>query len=659
MGGGLAGLITYLVRPTVSSIAPVRLAILRAAVILGGTGILAVEALSSVRALTPAADAAVWLAVLLAAAVLAARRYPRRGARVRLDRAALRTMWTDAGGLDRTVVVLVAVLALGVLVIALAAEPNTYDSLTYHLPRIEHWLQNRSVDFYPTTVDRQVTMSPGHEYLLTHLRLLTGGNGAYALLQWVAGIGCVLAVTRIAAQLGGGRRAQGLTALVVVTTPIVVLEASGTQNDLMLAAWVSCVATFVLDGTRRRAGAADVLALSLGAGLVAVTKNNGLLAAVPLLLLWGVAQLRLARTGNPRLTLARCGTTAAASALVLVATAALTGPFLARMVREFGTPLGPPGLRNSIPLPRHDPPTVVVNGLQIVMTATDTPFGVVRGAQVAAVRAVARSLGVDPADPALAYRGLRFPMKAWYPMEDAVSFPLQAVLAFVATGLCLVRPRRMAPSGAAGVLRAYAVALMSSGVLLVATIRWQPWINRLLVFLLVLGAPLVGLWLARLSGGPRPRPALVAAALAILAVGGLGTLAVGDPRGMFGPRSVFTGDALDATLARTRVVEPDYRWVVDRLRAGRVTRVGLVEWTNDLEYTWWAMLPGVQFVNLASLVPHHPGPKADAVQAIICTDTPAQCARVIPAGWRLEYRMYAGYALPPPAATTQPAVVTG
>src|SRR5206468_4064558 len=50
--------------------------------------------------------------------------------------------WLLVGGL--------AALVLAELVVALVAAPNNADSLSYHLPRIENWAQNRSVELYPT-----------------------------------------------------------------------------------------------------------------------------------------------------------------------------------------------------------------------------------------------------------------------------------------------------------------------------------------------------------------------------------------------------------------------------------------------------------------------------------------------------------------------------
>src|SRR5581483_5790023 len=208
---------------------------------------------------------------------------------------------------------------------------------TYHLPKIEHWVVQRDVAFYPTAIHRQLSMAPGAEYLLLHLRLLTCGDAAYNLLQLAAGIGCALLASRIAGQLGGAARAQLAAAFVVATTPIVVLESTSTQTDLVVAAWVGCVATLVLDQIGRRTHPADLLLIGGATGLAVLTKATGLLAIGPLLLVWLADQLRR------KLWRAQAG------ALVIGAVAvAIAGPYLLRVDQQFASPLGPDNLRKSI-----------------------------------------------------------------------------------------------------------------------------------------------------------------------------------------------------------------------------------------------------------------------------------------------------------------------
>ena len=259
------------------------LALLRAAVLVGGAACLAVEALSAAHALHRPVIITGWVLALLITGGFAIR--SRRPDRI-FD---VRARWAGLARMERLMVVALGGIFLLDLVIAVIAPPNNFDSQTYHLPKIEHWVQQGDVSFYPTIIDRQLAMAPGAEYLLLHLRLLTGGDGAYNLVQLAAGVGVVLAASRIARQLGGGARAQLITALIVGTTPMVVLEATSTQTDLVVALWVACVATFTVDGLRARSGPFDVLLIGTAAGLTLLTKATGLLAAGLLLAVWAVA----------------------------------------------------------------------------------------------------------------------------------------------------------------------------------------------------------------------------------------------------------------------------------------------------------------------------------------------------------------------------------
>ena len=60
------------------------------------------------------------------------------------------------------IVVLVFVITV---VISFVALPNNHDAMTYHLPRIMHWVQNAQVSIFQTNIDRQLYQHPGAEHL--------------------------------------------------------------------------------------------------------------------------------------------------------------------------------------------------------------------------------------------------------------------------------------------------------------------------------------------------------------------------------------------------------------------------------------------------------------------------------------------------------------
>ncbi|MFF0368836.1 hypothetical protein [Micromonospora sp. NPDC005087] len=720
-------LLTVATRPRgVDAVAPLRLAVVRATLLTGAYAVLVVELLGALHALTRPAFVAAWLLFLTAAATAAGLRWrqvtrlaqpaaaaPRPvavGATVaagtdpetsappadggeagrdpaprRVDRTLAGLLgravdtWRTAGRGERLLAGTVGGLVLLELLVALLAEPNNFDSQTYHLPKVEHWVAQGDLDFWATAIHRQVTIPPGAEYLLLHLRLLTGGDQLHNLVQWAAGVACLLVTARITAQLGGGRRAQLITAFVLASTPMVVLQATSTQTDLVCAAWVACAATLVLDGLRRRTGWGTLLALGAATGLTAVTKTSGLIAVGPLLVLWGLAQLRLALTGDrapadatavggvrrPRPTGA-VARTVGGSALILLVAATVVGPFLARVTVEFGHPLGPPRLRESIPMERHDPPSILVNALRIGHTAFDTPLAPLRRVGAEAIIGGADLIGVDPQDRAITFGREVFPEPAWYPDEDRVAYPIAGALALIGVAVALVRPRRIDP-GQAGPMRGYAVVVLATVLLHTAMIKWQPWGNRLLLYALVLAVPLAGLWLdalfRRQFGAAADRPgtdrgrrsvATVAAVsvLATSALAGVLALSYGFPRRLVGSGSVFTTSDWDTRFLRRPQWADEFRWAAAAVHGSGARRIGLVEQNDNWEYPWWLLLRqpdgrSPDLVALQSVLPERPPADPTSVDAIVCTGSQPACAKLVPAGWRLEFRGYVGYALPP------------
>ncbi len=622
-----AALLAYAVRPVDPVVGGLRLALVRAAVILGATAVGVVEALSAVHALTRPALVTVWCLVVVLAAGAAWWRYRRDGGRPGVE-----LPWRDLGRGERLLVVALAGLVLAELVVALMSPPNNYDSQTYHLPKIEHWVVQRDVGFFPTRIHRQVSIAPGAEYLLLHLRLLTGGDGLYNLLQWCAGLGCALVAARIAGQLGGGRRAQLVTAFVVGTTPIVALESSSTQTDLVVAAWVACVATLVLDELHRRTPVKAAALIGAATGLTALTKATGLLGAGPLLAVWAATQLR------------RAPVRALANGLLVGALAvALAGPYLYRLDETYDNPLGPPYLRNSISMERHDPAAVLVNALHVGHTMFNTPLAPLNDATAHAIDGLARALHVDPDDRRIIFWGATFPTVSWPPDEDRASFPVQATLVLVGAVLLLIRPGRET--------RLYAGAFILALLLYLTMVKWQPWGNRLVLFLLVLGAPLAGLWLGGVVWRPAPRRVAAWAAVAALAVGGCaGWLAVGYgwPRRLVGTGSVFTVSRTQERFNRRPQWLGDYQAAADAVRAARAHRVGLVQGEDTWEYPWWVMLRGADIEALQTLVPgHEPAVAPKDVDAIVCVADVSVCGYYTPPGWKLTMHGTVGYALPP------------
>jgi hypothetical protein len=244
-----------------------------------------------------------------------------------------------------------------------------------------------------------------------------------------------------------------------------------------------------------------------------------------------------------------------------------------------------------------------------------------------------------------------------------VAFPLAGALALIGAGFALARPGRVSPAQA-GPLRAYAVVVVVAVLLHTAMVKWQPWGNRLLLYALALAVPLAGLWLdalfrrratARDGGAAGRRSVAAGLAVTVLATSALaGVLAVsyGFPRRLVGAGSVFTTSEWETRFLRRPQWAEEFRWAADAVRATDARRIGLVQQNDNWEYPWWLLLRDAdgrppELVALQSVLPDRPPADPASVDAIVCTGNRPACVKLVPAGWRVEFRGYVGYALPP------------
>lgn len=469
------------------------------------------------------------------------------------------------------------VLVAGVcLVTALLSPPNNYDSMTYHMPRVVHWLQNRSLRQFPTQDLRQICFPPGSTYLIAELQAITGGDRFANLQEWAAFVGLMAAVALCAKRLGGDRRAQWLGAALVAGMPLVVLESTSAQNDVLVTFWVVSTLAFCLS---------DEPAWACGAlALANLTKPTGLMFGGPVLLVG----LQRSKEPWPR-RLWVWSAVAVAAQLPAV-------PHYLRNVDVFGSPMG--GITIAA-MSRHSLSALVSCGLRDVALQIPLP-----GFWALVVHAH-RWLGLNPNDratslgPFVRQRWDRLLNRLLYPDEDFAASPLQFVL--IAAALYRRRWKDVAAAATVGAL-AYA-----------GLIKWQEWGNRLVMPLFGLGLPLAAVWASE-----RWKPWAQLALLPVMAFTGVFCDALHlhhplmtvltTPREQIYLHSGYGREHAQAIAGLSR-----------QLAADRCDTVGLDFHEDDWEYPWWVLNPGTRFkrVNVenasSQLAPEFPDSELCAV----------------------------------------------
>jgi hypothetical protein len=174
-----------------------------------------------------------------------------------------------------------AIIILIIGLIAVVAPPNTWDSMTYHMSRVEHWIQNQSVSHYPTNSSRQLYLHPWAEFAILHLQILSNGDHLANLVQWFSMVGSVMGVSLIAKQLGANLEGQVLASVTCATIPMGILQASSTQNDYVLAFWLVCFVYYVLLIVQQNMSWMNILGAGMSLGLAVLTKGLGYIYALP------------------------------------------------------------------------------------------------------------------------------------------------------------------------------------------------------------------------------------------------------------------------------------------------------------------------------------------------------------------------------------------
>ncbi|HEW79733.1 MAG TPA: hypothetical protein ENH34_07215 [Phycisphaerales bacterium] len=111
-------------------------------------------------------------------------------------------------------------LILLLLVTALIYPPNNYDSMTYHMARVAHWIQNQSIGYYPTPIDRQNVMGPGAEYLILFFQILTHSDFLANCIQLLSYLIILLSLEYIGRLIHLPRRTRIWVAVICLTAPM-------------------------------------------------------------------------------------------------------------------------------------------------------------------------------------------------------------------------------------------------------------------------------------------------------------------------------------------------------------------------------------------------------------------------------------------------------
>ena len=491
---------------------------------------------------------------------------------------------TRSAGSDRVLIWFLVIWFGILLVIALVAAPNNHDSLTYRLPRVMTWADNGSIEFFQTQVMRQNTRPPLSEWSFLHLFLTTNSDRLFNCVQWCAFVLCTLSSVELARLLGADRRGRRFAALLVATTPLAILQATSTQNDL-LASFLAMA--FVLFGCRLAITAdsrerwTEAVFCGIAAGLCVLTKPT----LLPLVGIGGAVVAARALAGA-RTKAIGPGVVCLAIALALSvghlyrtfdATYTLfgnEGETHARSERAWS----PDEQEAKSTKPPLSPAFLASNVSRDLALLLSSPMIGVNDFIVFCVWRFHDLLGISVSEPAITYGGEKFALNS-VRHEDVIGNLPQVLLFLIA--LCFLP----AANASRSIRLVYAAGIIAVFLALAELLPWQPWHTRVLLPLVLLGCPLTA---ACLPLAPMGR--LFSALCGALVVFAFPFLAENHVRPMLGEKSVFSIPRfVQFTRGNFEAYSP-YHQAARNMRMRKYRSVGMLTEFDDATYQLWPIL---------------------------------------------------------------------
>ncbi len=552
---------------------PVRRVFINAAIWFGCYLVLAMEVLSIFKWITVAGLVIIWLIPITLFGVWVWRK-KMRGESITLPRIQL-----PSSGWNRLLMVVIGTVLVITALVAWITPPQTWDSLTYHLSRVAHWAQDRSIWHFATGIDRQTSMPPGAEEMILNSYVLTQSDRLANFPEWTAMLGSLVGVSLIAYYLGAKSTGQWLAAAFAVTIPMGIVEASSTINDYVATFWVVCVVVEVLAYYKNDENRSLVYSAA-AAGLAILTKP----VAVPFLIPFAVWLVYLIGKRHGIVTILKWG------GVAILIIGLLNVGYLARNYITYGA------LSNPVDFETHYNQLHSVQGFiatllkNVGMHAGLPRMDEYNHAVYMLILKTVVKLGLDINDPRMTAVGY-FQVVSPSTYEDTTSNPFHAYLIFamfISMFFVLKRHGRL--------LLVYGLLVASTFLLFSFIYKWNAFGTRYNLAFFVLFAPAAGVIL---EGWDKVKAGYIVTAL--LLIGSLPWLLSINSRSLIifpgsnSHESIISNSRRDLYFTNASGVKDTYTQYADTIKAQGCSEVGVMLRGDDPEYLLWVLMGAPRF----------------------------------------------------------------
>jgi len=445
---------------------------------------------------------------------------------------------------------------------AITGIPNTWDSMTYHLPRVDHWIQDKTVGFYPTHILRQLYSNPWAEFAIAHARILGGGETSANFVQWTAMAGSLIGVSLIAGQLGANRTGQLMASVMAACLPMGILQSVSTQTDYVCAFWLTGFVFFLIE-TRRKLTLVNTLAAGLSLGLAFLTKGYSYIFAFPFLAWFMGVNVKQ-----------RCLKGLLGLLLMIVCAVSINMGQYARNTQSFGSPAW---THESLVNETFDLKVLWENTLRNMSIHLATPWRDVNENMTQILTRAAKFFGANINDPRATF-GSEFTIVSVNRDEDYSGNFLHAILFVI---VFILSWFYRGPKGKTGF---YVCAVLFSFLLFCLIVRFQPWHSRFHLPLFILFCPVAGVVLEHFL----KQKSIVLGAFLFL--GSMPWLFLNNQHPWAGGYSIWRQPKPFQYFYKRPDLALPYVTIARYIKSIDCRQIGLIMGEDTWEHPWWVLL---------------------------------------------------------------------
>ncbi len=371
-------------------------------------------------------------------------------------------------------IISIILIVLLTFLISLTYPPNTPDGLSYHMPRVMQWIQNKNVNFYPTSDTRQLYLGPFSGFVIMHFMFLVNSDFLSNLVQWFAMVFCIMNVSLITKKLGGNLNTQLISALFCATIPMGILQSTGTQTDYVVSLWILSIVFFLIsyliDNKKK-----NVLGFAISLSLAILTKQTAYFFALPFCI-WLFIYILKSKPKHFKYLFF-------IPLIILI----INFGHYTRTYKTFGNPISSDnlGVKSEI-INLQSISSNIVRNISLNMSV---PNAKINETTRNLVKKFHSFFKIDPNDKRTTIRKyyIYFSLK-----EKLASNTLHFLILILCITLFLLKKNFYQKK-----ISYYFISLLAGFILFSALLKWQPYGNRLLLPIFVLSSPLVGLILSK------------------------------------------------------------------------------------------------------------------------------------------------------------------